>query len=736
MPAVISVRSTFILVLILSMTISVNADWPSWRGPHQNGVSDATKLIDQWTPDGENFIWQADFIGRSTPIALNGRIYAIGRTGKDISEQERVTCFDAKTGEKIWEHRFNVFHTTIPFNRIGWASLVGDPVTGHIYAHGVQGMFFCFDKDGNILWSQSLTETYGRISGYGGRTHTPVIDENLVIISYLSNSWGTQAATRHRYYALDKRDGTVVWIYTSSGRPLDTTYSVPVIAAVNGQRLLITGNAHGAIIALKVRTGEPVWQFNLSKRGINSSVVVDNNRVYAMHSEENIDNTSLGRIVAIDATGQGDVSNTHELWRYDGVFSGYTSPTLKDGILYLVDNSANMHAVDASSGKLLWNHSIGTVGKGSPVWADGKLYATAVNGDFHIIRPNRDGAQVLSSTRVKMREEGQMRYAEIYGSPAIAYGRIYFTTESGLYCLGDKNAPFNTDQTSMPLLAENPSDPKATPAHIQLVPAEITVQPGAKVSFTVQAFDAKGRFLHDLEQATLVVNGIAGHIEQQNVQVAPQAAFQIGTINAHLGDLTATARMRVIPPLPWEEDFSAYPNAADQPFPPHWIGAANKFKVVDIEGEKVLLKHLAKRGLQRSNVYIGPPDMSDYTIQIDLLGTKNKRRKPDMGLISQRYTLDMLGNHQRLQIRSWASDLRMAQTIDFAWETDVWYTMKMKVEVTAAKAIIYGKVWQRNTAEPDAWTITAEDPYPNRMGSPGICGYSATEIYYDNLKVW
>ena len=146
MPAVISVRSTFILVLILSMTISVNADWPSWRGPHQNGVSDATKLIDQWTPDGENLIWQADFIGRSTPIALNGRIYAIGRTGKDISEQERVTCFDAKTGEKIWEHRFNVFHTTIPFNRIGWASLVGDPVTGHIYAHGVQGMFFCFDK--------------------------------------------------------------------------------------------------------------------------------------------------------------------------------------------------------------------------------------------------------------------------------------------------------------------------------------------------------------------------------------------------------------------------------------------------------------------------------------------------------------------------------------------------------------------------------------------------------------
>jgi hypothetical protein len=128
--------------------------------------------------------------------------------------------------------------------------------------------------------------------------------------------------------------------------------------------------------------------------------------------------------------------------------------------------------------------------------------------------------------------------------------------------------------------------------------------------------------------------------------------------------------------------------------------------------------------------------MSDYTIQIDLLGTKNKRRKPDMGLVAQRYTLDMQGNHQRLQIRSWASDLRMAKTIDFTWEIDVWYTMKMKVETTEEKATIYGKVWKRGEAEPADWTITAEDPLPNRMGSPGIYGYSAAEIYYDNLKVW
>ena len=78
----------------------------------------------------------------------------------------------------------------------------------------------------------------------------------------------------------------------------------------------------------------------------------------------------------------------------------------------------------------------------------------------------------------------------------------------------------------------------------------------------------------------------------------------------------------------------------------------------------------------------------------------------------------------------------MAKTIDYAWDTDVWYTMKMKVEVVDDKAMIYGKVWRKSEPEPNEWTITAEDPLPNREGSPGIYGYSATVIYYDNLKVW
>ena len=452
------------------------ADWPSWRGPQQNGYSTAENLVSTWAANGENLIWKADFIGRSTPIALDGRVYVIGRTGEGITEQEQVAAFDGESGDLIWEYRFNVFHSTIPFNRLGWTSLAGDPQTGNVYAHSTSGQFVCFDRDGRVVWARSLTEEFGRISGYGGRLHTPVVDGQLVVISFLNNSWGAQGATRHRYYAFDKDDGRVVWIATPGGPPKDTTYSTPVIADIDGQRLLVAGNADGSVYAMKVQTGEKVWGFKLSKRGINASVVVEGNRVYVSHGEENLDNTAMGRVVCIDGSGRGDITQTHEVWRWDGHMVGYTSPLLADNRLYVIDNSANLYSLDAGSGQVHWSYSLGTVGKGSPVWADGKLFATEVNGGFHIIEPQMDSAQGLHTEKIQV--AGEERLAEIYGSPAVAYGRIYFTTEEGLYCLGDPALAFAATSSGAKRQPHPKADKKAKPAAVQLVPAEVLLQPG------------------------------------------------------------------------------------------------------------------------------------------------------------------------------------------------------------------------------------------------------------------
>ena len=273
---------------------------------------------------------------------------------------------------------------------------------------------------------------------------------------------------------------------------------------------------------------------------------------------------------------------------------------------------------------------------------------------------------------------------------------------------------------------------------ILLAPAE-SVTAGEAVQLRVIGFAASGsRMLAgpglDVEWT---LAGLAGTLQKGLFTPDKNAGAQAGTVSAQVGEMKATARVRVIPALPWTEDFEGI---TLEKIPTHWIGATGKFFVrenpTSSASNKVLVKTPVQRGLNRSNVYLGPPTMKDYTIQVDLMGTKTKRRLPDMGLIANRYTLDMQGRHQRLQIRSWASDLRMAKTIDFPWEIDVWYTMKMQVEVVDDTAIIRGKVWRTGEPEPEDWTLVADDPRPNREGSPGIYGYSPTEIYYDNLKVW
>ena len=107
-----------------------------------------------------------------------------------------------------------------------------------------------------------------------------------------------------------------------------------------------------------------------------------------------------------------------------------------------------------------------------------------------------------------------------------------------------------------------------------------------------------------------------------------------------------------------------------------------------------------------------------------------------MGLISNRYYLDFMTKKKKLQIRTWPSELeRLKEEVEFSWDPDLWYTMKMRVDIERGKAIIKGKVWPRDEAEPETWTITATDPNPNLHGSPGLYGDASTTIYFDNVKI-
>jgi hypothetical protein len=107
----------------------------------------------------------------------------------------------------------------------------------------------------------------------------------------------------------------------------------------------------------------------------------------------------------------------------------------------------------------------------------------------------------------------------------------------------------------------------------------------------------------------------------------------------------------------------------------------------------------------------------------------------DVGLINNGYTLDLQGVHQKLQIRSWASELSFSKEVPFTIDSDVWYRMKLVVTPGASNTTVRAKVWKRGEAEPDGWTLEFVDSVVIQTGAPGIYGDSPADIAWDNLKI-
>ncbi len=701
-------------------------DWPDWRGPARDGTSFEKGLPEQWSPAGQNLAWKAPYGGRSGPIVIRDRVYLQNSVGKGETLQERVMCFHADTGKLVWEHRFNVYLSDVPPHRVGWASPVGDPATGNVYAFGVGGHLVGLSGDGKLLWERSLTEDFGLVTTHGGRTVSPVIEADTVIVSGVTTGWGDQSRAGHRFMAFDKKTGETMWVSSPGGRPFDTTYSPPIAAVVNGARLLIAGGSDGTVHALKAYTGEPVWKYVISKRGLNTGVVLSGTTAIVSHSEENLDSSEMGLLAAIDATARGDIGPPQIKWSVKGFQGGFSSPLIHGDRLYQVDNGANLFAFDFVTGKQLWQFNLGTIQKASLVLADGKLYVGTENGKFFILRPRQDRCEILDEDLLGTEAAPEA----IIGSVAISQGRIFLASGEALYCIGKR-----TNQPPPPPAVDEPLASNAPVAHVQVTPTELVLRPGWGTRFRARLYDAQGRFVREGQAAW--------SLQQLSGKIGPDGAFeasvdqvaQAGMVRATVGAVSGAARVRVIPMTPWTENFDLVPGEAP---PRHWINATGKFALRQAEGaNKVLVKLADNPFTKRARAFIGPSDWTNYTVEAEVMATEKRRQMGDAGVVAQRHALVLFGNHQRLELQPWQPETARTVTAPFAWKANAWYRLKLRVEnLPDGKVRARGKAWPAGEAEPAAWTVERVDPIGNRQGSPGIYADAPFEVFFDNLRVY
>jgi hypothetical protein len=333
-------------------------------------------------------------------------------------------------------------------------------------------------------------------------------------------------------------------------------------------------------------------------------------------------------------------------------------------------------------------------------------------------------------------------------------------TRDELFCIGTKEGTAGQAPDAL-----HPLPPGSNATWLQIVPADVALDPGKSANFSAYLFDSHGNELGPTPvkwsvgppgsptpapasgspkgPAPAKPPALRGTIEESGkLTVVKEVPGQFGSVVAYAGSLTATARVRVVPNLPVKPNFAKVPEGR---VPGGWVNAQGKFSVRKVDDSNVFVKlaNNASPLVCRANAYITRPECTNYTIRADVRGSRVNRDMPDAGVCGNRYTLMLDGNKQRLRIVSWEALPRIEKSIDWHWEPGAWYALKLRVDVTGDKAQVRGKAWKRGEPEPENWTVEVEDPSPNREGSAALYGYATgivgdaigAEIFYDNVSI-
>ena len=174
----------------------VAADWPNWRGPNHNGISNETDWITTWPDDGPKVLWKASLgTGFASMAVSNGRVYAMG----NVNDNDVLYCFDADTGREVWKKSYScpLFSKSHEGGPGATPTVDGDVV----YTFSKNGDVVCFKAaTGEKVWHKNLTKESGFKHPTWYFASSPRVIDNLIILNA-----GTDGV------ALNKADGRLVW---------------------------------------------------------------------------------------------------------------------------------------------------------------------------------------------------------------------------------------------------------------------------------------------------------------------------------------------------------------------------------------------------------------------------------------------------------------------------------------------------------------------------------------------
>jgi outer membrane protein assembly factor BamB len=416
-------------------------NWPQWRGPASQGVSEEKNLPTEWSST-KNVQWKTPIPGRghSSPIVWENRIFLTtsiegavvpgakaiehmdegkpwrhpDSLGGDRSHAFKVLCLDGDTGKVLWEK--TAYEGKVYDDRHKKSSYAAPtPATDGRYVYawfGSEGLY-CYDFKGNQIWKQA----FGGIATMGMGTGTsPVLYENLVILQC-----DEDAGDKSFIVAVDKKSGKQVW---KVSRKVQASWSTPVLIKTP-QRMELVTNGNEWIISYDPATGKELWKC----KGVESNAIhtplVGHNLVFVTAGYP------AKRTMAIRLGGSGDITGTPNIaWKYEKGTAYVASPILYGDYIYLISDKGILTCLDARTGEVKYEGGrvpVPATFMSSPVAFDGKMLISSEDGDTFVVKAGATH-EVLRTNSIS---------EPIYSTPALAGGKIFIRGEKNLYCISN-----------------------------------------------------------------------------------------------------------------------------------------------------------------------------------------------------------------------------------------------------------------------------------------------------------
>ena len=385
-----------VALILIGASCVLAQDWPQWRGANRDGKVTGFTAPKNW-PMELTQMWKVTVgDGIATPALVGDKLYVFARQG----DNEVALCLNADDGSELWRDEYMAQAVTGAAARHPGPRSSPAVMDGKVVTIGVGGILSCLDADtGKVVWRK---DPFPKVVPKFFTSTSPMIVDGMCIAHLGSAGNGA-------IIAYDLNTGDEKWRSAVEG----PEYASPVLLTVAGTKHIVT-LAEKSIVGVGAADGKLLWQFPFApvRRAYNAATpIVDGKTVIFTGASRGTK--------AVEIEKQADGFGARELWSNEEVAVQFSTPVLKEGLLFGLTSKNNLFCLNAQTGQTVWIDTTtrGSGGFGAILDAGSALLALPNSSELTAFKPSSKEYTELAQTIVAD--------APTYAHPVIAGNGIY-----------------------------------------------------------------------------------------------------------------------------------------------------------------------------------------------------------------------------------------------------------------------------------------------------------------------